>query len=161
MSVEFFLPCEPPTVNHQSGRVLVVRPMWSPKKGRMVPVPQVADSKELKAAKQAIEKMLMPYRIPRPISGPVKLTVEFTWPWRQGDSKRVRAQGRLPKTTRPDATNTAKTFEDRLVATGFLEDDNQVTEIVVRKWFGDTPGIKVTITPFFDCSLPLDQRASA
>lgn len=151
--VAFFLDCVPPTVNHQSGRVLTVRPMFSKKKNRMVNVPRLADSRELAVAKLQLEKLLHPHRLAVPMVGPVAVTLEFTWPWLASHSRRVRAAGRIPKVTRPDCSNTAKTFEDRLVALQFIEDDGPVCELITRKWHGDRPGISVRITPFVDSPL--------
>lgn len=161
MTVEFFMACEPPTVNFQSGRVLLTRPIWSQKKGRMVNVPRLADSRELADAKRMLDSLMLPHRLKQPISGPVSLTIEFTWPWRTSDTKRARAAGRQPKVTRPDCGNTAKTLEDRLVAMGFLEDDAQVVRLIVCKWVGATPGIRVAIVPFVDSLLPWEGSYAA
>jgi Holliday junction resolvase RusA-like endonuclease len=40
-----------------------------------------------------------------------------------------------------------KTLEDRLVRLRFLEDDRSVVELVVRKYWGDQPGIEIDINP--------------
>lgn len=149
MIVDFFMPCEPPTASHHHKKIIRLRTKGG---GEFI---KLGDKPELQAAKKLLETLMMRHRIARPLTGPVMLTLEFTWSWRASDSQRVRAQGRLPKHTRPDCSNLAKTTEDRLVAMGFLEDDAQVVQLIVRKWVGNTPGIKVTIAPFFDCSLPI------
>jgi Holliday junction resolvase RusA-like endonuclease len=77
----------------------------------------------------------------------VRLDLEFTWPWRQSEPKRTRLLGRVPHTSKPDCSNVLKTLEDRLVALRFIGDDANVVEVTVRKWWGDEPGIRITITP--------------
>jgi Holliday junction resolvase RusA-like endonuclease len=145
--IDFFMPCDPPTASHHAKQIIRLGKFYS-----------LADKPELKAARKMLEKLMMPHRLPAPITGAVTLTLEFTWPWRSGDSKRARAQGRIPKPTRPDCSNVAKTTEDRLVKMGFLEDDGQVVELIVRKWVGDRPGIRVVIVPFFNASLPMESQ---
>lgn len=133
----FFLDCVPPTASHHSKRIV-----------RVGKFSRLADKPELVAAKEMIDTLLLAHRPPAPLTGPVELTLAFTWPWRASDSKRIRSRGRIPRDTRPDCSNLAKTTEDRLVALRFLGDDGQVVRLVVEKWFGDCPGIGVTIEPF-------------
>jgi Holliday junction resolvase RusA-like endonuclease len=155
MTVDFFMPCEPPTASHHAKKIIRLRTRNG---GDFV---KLGDKPELQAAKKLLETLMLRHRIAQPITGPVTLTLEFTWSWRASDSQKARAAGRLPKFTRPDCSNLAKTTEDRLVVMGFLEDDGQVVELIVRKWVGDRPGIRVVIAPFFESSLPLEPRASA
>jgi Holliday junction resolvase RusA-like endonuclease len=150
MTVHFFMPCEPPTASHHAKQIIKLGQFY-----------RLADKPELRKARQALEKMMLPHRIPEPVTGPVTLTLDFTWSWRSSDSQKVRAHGRLPKFTRPDCSNLAKTTEDRLVAMGFLVDDGQVVELIVRKWVGAVPGIRVVIAPFFDASLPIGASSHA
>lgn len=134
--IQFFIPCVPPRVNHQRKRIVRVG-QWT----------RLADAPELVAAKQTLETLLLPHQPTAPLEGAVALTLEFVWPWLSGDSKRTRALGRVPHTSRPDCTNVAKTLEDRLVALRFLGDDSQVVDLRVTKWRGDTPGISVILLP--------------
>lgn len=137
--IEFFLVCVPPTANHQNKRIV-----------RMAKWHKLADAPELVAAKEMIDGLLTPHRPLLPQLGPVTLTLEFTWPWRAGESLKTRARRLIPRTSRPDCSNIAKTTEDRLTALRFINDDNQVVELVVRKFFGDHPGIGVLIEPCLD-----------
>lgn len=137
--IEFFLVCVPPSSSHHAKRIVRV--------GRFS---RLADKPELVAAKEMIDGLLVPYRPLRPLCGPLTLTLEFTWPWRASDGPKVRARGRVPMTTRPDCSNLAKTAEDRLKALLFMVDDALVTELVVRKFRGDYPGIGVRIEPCLD-----------
>lgn len=133
----FFLDCVPPTASHHSKRIV-----------RIGKFSRLADTPNLVAAKEMIDTLLLAHRPPAPLTGALTLTLEFTWPWRSADSQRVRGLGRIPRHTRPDCSNLAKTTEDRLVALRFLEDDGQVVRLVVEKWFGERPGIGVSIEPF-------------
>lgn len=137
--IEFFLVCVPPQASHHAKRIVRV--------GRFS---RLADKPELLAAKDMIDSLLTPHRPRTPQCGPVTLTLEFTWPWRSSESLKTRARRLIPRTSRPDCSNLAKTTEDRLAALRFLEDDNQVVELVVRKFFGDHPGIGVLIEPCLD-----------
>jgi Holliday junction resolvase RusA-like endonuclease len=132
--MEFFLSCVPPTASHHQKRIV--------KRGQFA---SLADKPALVSAKQMIDTLLLAHRPPAPMTGPLALTLEYTWPWRASDSKRVRARGRIPRETRPDCSNLAKTTEDRLVALRFLEDDGQVVELTVRKFFGNDAGIRVRL----------------
>jgi Holliday junction resolvase RusA-like endonuclease len=130
----FHVPCVPPTANHQRKKIVRVG-TWT----------RLADRPELVAAKDMLDALLVPHRPVAPATGATMLTLVFVWPWRKGESKRNRALGRIPRTTKPDCSNAAKTLEDRLVALRFLEDDAIVTRLVVEKYWGDDAGIGVRI----------------
>jgi Holliday junction resolvase RusA-like endonuclease len=142
--IEFFLVCVPPTANHQNKKIIRLKM----RDGREFL--KLGDKPEKTNAQQMIDGLLTPYRPRMPLQGPTTLTLEFTWPWNKGETKRNRARRLIPRTVRPDASNLAITTENRLVALRFLEDDNQVVELVVRKFFGDHPGIGVLIEPCLD-----------
>lgn len=130
----FTLRLDPPEVSHHAKRIVRIGKFY-----------RLADLPTLVAAKKAIDLALLPHKVAAPMRGPVRLALEFTFPWRAKDSRKVRARGRIPRDTRPDCSNLAKTTEDRLVAMGFVEDDGQVVELIVRKWFGAEPGIRVVL----------------
>lgn len=132
--IAFFVACIPPTANHQRKRIV-----------RVGNFTRLADKPELVAAKAMLDSVLLPHQPHAPVDGPVRLVVEFTWPWRKSEAKRTRALGRIPHTTKPDCSNALKTLEDRLVALRFIEDDSRVVDVTVRKFFGDAPGIRVLI----------------
>lgn len=133
----FAMPCIPPTTTHQHKRIV--------RAGRFS---RLADKPELNAAKQTLEALLLPHRPVEPVAGPVALRLVFVWPWLKKHTKAQRnACGGvikvIPHTSRPDASNLAKTLEDRLVALRFLADDNAVVRLEVHKFWGDCPGIGV------------------
>jgi Holliday junction resolvase RusA-like endonuclease len=107
---------------------------------------RLADKPELVASKAMLDSLLLPHQPTAPLTGPVTLRIEFTWPWLANHAKRIKALGRVPHTSKPDCTNVAKTFEDRLVALRFIGDDRAVVELTVLKFWGDEPGIFVRIT---------------
>jgi Holliday junction resolvase RusA-like endonuclease len=137
--IEFFLVCVPPTANHQNKKIVRIA-KWH----------KLADEPELVKAKEMIDGLLTPFRPPAPLQGPLTLTLEFTWPWRTSDSQRTRARRLIPRTSRPDCSNLAKTTEDRLAQLLFMPDDAFVVELVVRKFFGDHPGIGIRLEPCLD-----------
>jgi Holliday junction resolvase RusA-like endonuclease len=130
----FHLSCVPPTANHQRKQIV-----------RIGGFSRLADRPQLVAAKEMLDVLLLPHRPPAPLDGPLTLALTFTWPWRKGTPKRIRALGRVPKTTKPDGSNLAKTTEDRLVAMRFLIDDGLVARLVVEKYWGDDAGITVQL----------------
>ena len=131
-----FLNCIPPTTNHHHKRIV--------KRGKFS---SLADKPELVAAKATLDSLLLPHQRPT-ITGAVVLSLVYTWPWLKSARKGDIAKGRIPHTSRPDASNLAKTLEDRLVALRFIEDDNAVVELHVAKWWGNEPGIAIEIRPF-------------
>jgi Holliday junction resolvase RusA-like endonuclease len=137
MTVEFFLPCVPPTTSHHHKRIV--------KMGRFA---RLADRPELQAAKHTLDALLQPFRPPAPLTGPLSLSLRYEWPWRASETKAARAAGRQPRTTKPDLDNLAKTITDRLVCQRFIADDQLIVRLVLEKWWGDTPGIHVHIHPF-------------
>jgi len=134
-----FLSCVPPQTNHHAKRIV-----------RIGKFSRLADKPELVAAKELLDTLLVPHQIPAPIAGPYTLHLSFTWPWLGKHSKRTRALGRIPHTSRPDCDNCSKSITDRLVRLRFIEDDKAIVRLEVEKWWGDEPGILVEISSFRD-----------
>lgn len=132
--IALWLPCVPPTTTHQAKRIVRVRRFAT-----------LADKPELRAAKDMLDALLLPHQPAAPLVGPYRLTLRFVYPWRKGESKARRMAGSQPHTSRPDASNLAKTLEDRLVALRFIEDDNAAWQLLVIKEWGNEPGIRVLI----------------
>lgn len=142
--IEFFLSCVPPTANHQNKKIITIKT----RDGREFH--KLGDKPELQAARQMIDGLLVPHRPVTPLAGPLTLTLEFTWPWNKSETKRNRARRLIPRDVSPDCSNLAKTTEDRLAALCFMQNDSQVVELVVRKFFGDHPGIGIRIESCLD-----------
>jgi Holliday junction resolvase RusA-like endonuclease len=130
--ITFNVPMVPPKTTHHSKRIV-----------RVGQFSKLADTEALTTAREILIAGFRPFRPAAPLEGPLKLHLDFEWPWRKGDSKKKRAGGRIPCTVKPDCTNAAKTAEDILVLLGFMHDDNQVTELHVTKFIGGNPGITV------------------
>lgn len=130
----FHVTCIPPRTSHHAKRIVRVG-QWS----------RLADTPALVAAKATLDALLLPHQPPVPMTGPVVLDVVYTWPWRASDGRRTRERGRMPHTCRPDLDNVTKSLTDRLMALRFIADDAAVVELHARKWWGDAPGIQITI----------------
>jgi Holliday junction resolvase RusA-like endonuclease len=133
-SLSFHLRCVPPKTSHHAKRIVRI--------GRFS---RMADKPELVAAKETLDGLLLPHQPPAPLVGPYRLSLEFVWPWRASETKRQREKGRVPMTSKPDCSNLAKTLEDRLVQLRFMADDAGVVDLRVTKFWGDEPGIRVSI----------------
>jgi Holliday junction resolvase RusA-like endonuclease len=132
--VTVFLTCVPPKTNHHAKKIV-----------RIGKFSRMADNASLVAAKATLDELLLPHQPTVPVPGPVVLTVTFTWPWLTSHTKRFRALGRQPHTSKPDCSNVVKTLEDRLVQLRFIDDDRAVVELHVRKFWGDRPGITIEL----------------
>jgi Holliday junction resolvase RusA-like endonuclease len=137
--LDLFLRCIPPKASHHQKAIVTIRTKAGDEFHKL------ADKAPLRAARQLYAGLLSGKAPRSPIPSPVGLLLEFTWPWRAGDSQRTRALGRIWKETSPDNSNLAKTLEDVLCAMGFIENDGQVGELVVRKFLGDSPGVGISI----------------
>ena len=137
--IAFTLTCIPPKVSHHAKRIV-----------RVAGFSRLADKPELQQARAMLDSLLLPHQPDAPLTGPVVLSLAFTWLWLKADTKRTRARGRVPHDRKPDGSNILKTIEDRLVALRFIEDDARVVDVRVQKWRGDAPGISVRIAPWED-----------
>ena len=134
VTLRFHLACIPPKTSHHAKRIV-----------RVGQFSRLADKPELVAAKGMLDGLLLPHQPANPVLGPVCLEVVYVWPWRASDGRRTRERGRVPHTSRPDLDNAAKSLTDRLVALRFIEDDSNVVDLHVRKFWGDAPGISIAI----------------
>lgn len=107
--------------------------------------PGLADTDKLIAAKDSWDALLLPVRPKEPLRGATSIEVEVTWPWLKAATKRERAVGLNHHTSKPDLDNFAKTLIDRLVACGYMENDQQVFCSLFTKYWGDVPGVRITL----------------
>lgn len=80
-----------------------------------------------------------------PLSGPVRLRVDFVFPWRKKEPKKRIALGQVPNDARPDCDNLVKLIGDVLTKLRFYNDDAQVAQLHVAKYWGNNVGIAVQI----------------
>lgn len=141
MTLSFFVSCVPPTATSQQKRAVRTRKGIRFFKGAN----QIA-------AENTLDAVLLPHQPSSPVPGIVAVEVEATWPWRKGDlstkAKRERAEskGRIPSGSKPDCDNLCKAILDRLASLRFIERDELVAALTVRKFFGAEPGLFVRIT---------------
>ena len=134
--IEFFLPMIPPTATSQTKRLVMVggKPRFFPKK-------------EHAAAEKSLLALCKPHAPADALQGPIHLEVDFIFPWRTNEAKRRREWGRIPNDKRPDADNLVKLVGDVLTKLRYYEDDGQVADLRVRKFWGESPGIGIQISP--------------
>ncbi len=96
------------------------------------------------------------------LTGPVRLAIEAIFPRperllarskRTGELLRAH-EGRMPAPKRPDSTNILKAVEDALTRAGAWEDDCQVCQTSVSKWYaaiGESPRTIIEVTPVSPC----------
>ena len=132
--MHFFLPIRPPTVTHNAKQLHAFL-----RAGR--PCAVLHDSPELKDARAKLHAHLAPHAPAKPLDGPVRLVVKWLFP----------AEGRHPdgsyRTTRPDTDNLEKALKDEMTRLGFWHDDAQVASEITEKFWADTPGIYIEVTP--------------
>ena len=82
-----------------------------------------------------------------PFRGPVEVTLYWTWkiPAKRKEAANPAKIGAFPKVTRPDLDNLAKLAIDAMTVSGFWKDDSQVARLITQKWYGDMPGIAVSV----------------
>ncbi len=134
--IEFRHDCIPPTVTAQgAGTRITVRG------GK----PRVYKDAKAKGSIADLTSICHPHRPTSPLPGPLEVHLEFAWPWRKSETKRLRGMGRLPMTSRPDCDNLAKQICDVMTKLQFWNDDSQVYHLTISKFWADRPGIKVSI----------------
>ena len=78
-------------------------------------------------------------------TGQTTVGIVFVYP----HTKQTAKQGHsVPKTTRPDVDNLAKSVLDCMVDAGWLEDDNIVVELILRKIYSETPQVVIDIDDY-------------
>jgi len=134
-AIDVFLPCIPPTTTAQQKGVRVAngKPIFFTKG-------------KVKKAEAQIRQLLAPIVPKEPMTGPLKLEIEFVFPYRSTESKATKAQFHMPKDTKPDCSNSVKVVEDQMTGLGFFGDDGQIAQLVVKKWWGIQAGIGIKLT---------------
>ena len=128
MTIEFFMPMQPPTCTHQEKQVHVVN-------GR----PVFYEPAELKAARAKLRAHLGRHVPDEKFTGPLRLTTWWCFPIK-GDHK----DGEY-KTSKPDTDNLVKLLKDVMTELHFWGDDAQVACEVICKYWADMPGIYVKV----------------
>jgi len=133
--ITFHLPITPPKATSQTKRLVMVG-------GK----PRFFAKKEHQSAENDLMMLMAGYAPSSPLIGPLKLAVDFVFPWRKSESKRRLAFGRLPNDARPDCDNLVKLVGDVLTKLRFYNDDGQVADLHVTKSWGNNVGIRISIS---------------
>lgn len=110
----------------------------------------VYKAKEQEQNEQTLAAFLVQHRPPEPMTGPLLLYLDCHFPVPKSKSKKwkmLAARGIERPAKKPDADNLAKHIKDVLGQVGFWEDDKQVVELVVRKWYSSQPRWEVRLEP--------------
>jgi Holliday junction resolvase RusA-like endonuclease len=136
--VRFFVSCTPSERTHQACQKIFY-------KGKKV---FRGVDKEGTAIKKMLHLSFLPYAPRTPFQGALNVEVDFVFPFRKAERKSVREKGQVPRTTKPDCDNLAKFVLDALEACKFFAiGDQQIAQLSVRKWWGDSTGIAVRVLP--------------
>ena len=151
--MEFFEPCVPPTTTAQQKRV-------NHKTGVFF------KSKEAGRIIETYGDLLRPHIPDEPMRGPLKVTIEVTWPWlkrhyaTKAKAAHADTYGRLPHTSAPDCDNFCKQLIDEMARWLLIENDQCISDLRVRKFWGARPGIYVKVTQDVESVCPPRDLAS-
>lgn len=127
MTLEFFMPMDPPTITAQEHKVMV-------RNGKAV----FFDPPELKSARQKLTDHLALHKPEEKIRTGCRLIVKWLFP-------RGRHKNGEYRITRPDTDNLQKLLKDCMTRVGFWADDALVASEIVEKFWADIPGIWIRI----------------
>ncbi len=132
--ISFTIPINPPRSTSQGKRMIV-------RNGR----PVFFKKREHQTAEDNLLLLCSRHAPSEPLKGPLSLSVEFVYPWRKSETKQRMKAGRQPHTTIPDCDNAVKLICDVLTKLLFYCDDSHISDLRVRKWWGDDVGITIQI----------------
>ncbi len=130
--IEFFAPCVPPRTTAQQKRTNRATGTFF-------------KSRDLQAAENTFQAILLPFRPEAPVCGATSLEVTVIWPWLGKHKAKDRARHAVWMTSKPDADNWVKLLQDTLVTLRFIENDQSVCRLRVSKFWGENPGIHIKI----------------
>lgn len=93
--------------------------------------------KKLMAAEQAFYLALKPHAPRQPSDKPIELHI-----WYYFNIKDKKKWGQ-PKTSKPDVDNYSKAFIDQMTKCGFWNDDSQITNLHIEKYYAEKATIVV------------------
>lgn len=119
-TISFFHECNPPKSTAQQRRHTKGGKTYQPE--------------NVRRAGAIYQAIFEKYRPGVPMTGPLAVTILWTWRGKRGY-----------KVTRPDLDNLAKLVLDAGTKAGFWLDDSQVADLHLVKFIGDITGIAVTV----------------
>ena len=132
MQITFFMPMIPPTVTHQEHKVMV-------RNGK----PFFYEPAELKTARAKLLDSVGRHKPKTPLIGPLRLVTK--WIWRKDGLREFKY-----KPTKPDTDNLIKLLKDCMTKAGFWKDDAQIASEITEKFWGDIPGIFISVETLDD-----------
>ena len=101
-------------------------------------------------AKKDLILMLRDHAPSEPFTGPLAVYVGFIFPFRKSETKARKKLRVIPHDRRPDIDKLLKIFLDCLASPGsgsarYIFDDSQIATIHAEKFWGEDPGIKLSI----------------
>ena len=140
MKTEFYLRFEngmPKATAQEKGETVKYR---RDRTGKLVPYIKHYKRANVKAAGTLFAYQLKKYAPKKPIEGPVRLTMIFYF-----DVKSPKNLWGTYKTTRPDLENFYKEIADQMTACKFWNDDNQVVELHLIKYYAEKATIYIKL----------------
>lgn len=131
--IEFWAEFKPPKTTHQSKQIV-----------RRGAGARLRNTAALNGAKAIYTAAFLPHRPRKPLLPPIALEIRIVFPHVKSAPKKIKGKT-VHHTSRPDASNLAKTIEDILVDLGFLTDDAGVSNLSVSKRSGDVPGVYIKL----------------
>ena len=156
----FHLPIIPPKATSQGAGKRMFIP--KDKEGRMTGRPMFFKNKDAAGAEHDYLILCAPHKPSVPMTGPLKLQVDFVFPWRKSETKKRMKRGRCPNDNRPDCDNLGKMLCDVLTKLCFYKDDGQVADLHITKAWGDNVGVYVQLAPIdvSDSEMKSDSQSS-
>jgi len=136
--MKFFINCIPPKTTAQSSMMIMKRNNGTRFVGK-------SSSSKGKRTQNELMILLREFCPPVPHEKALRVSVEWTYPWRKQETKKNRATGYKPCTTRPDVDNLCKILFDCMTRLGYWADDSLIADLRFRKGWGDRPGIGIEI----------------
>ncbi len=100
---------------------------------------------KVKRNAQGLTALIAEHRPPKPLEGPLSLSLVFIYPWRKAEPKKNRV-GMKPKDTTPDLDNLTKQVCDVMQSVGFYVNDSQIARKKLEKNWGDAPALHVELS---------------
>lgn len=140
----FFVRCIPPTKTSQQKGVRRTRRTLKNPRGVIF-----FEREDVKETREYLRQLILPYRPPQPIDGPLRLDLLFVFPYLKSTPKRLSAEG-LPDyyLDTPDWDNAAKGVADILQRDAFIVADSRITfgRVLEARGPEELQGIGVSIT---------------
>ena len=146
MKTEFYLHFPeglPRTTAQMKGEA--IRYKYDPKTQRKIPYIEHYRKPEVQAQRNRLAYMMKKYRPQKPSDKPIRLTVILYF-----DIKSPKKLWGTYKTTKPDCDNYVKEIKDVMTILGFWNDDNQVVDLRVIKYYAEKGTIFIRVEDIED-----------